>query len=118
MDKIFQAYDIDIRAKPFIKCFGSRDDWKKKNLLIDGKDKHKKGNIQPIHLHIQQAVFYVSVINLKIKGLLIFTWFPPANLAFVKFLKGGNGHTMVIWEQHRKRGGGQEVPVLPLAFKL
>lgn len=25
MDEFFQACDTDIRAKPFIKCFGSRD---------------------------------------------------------------------------------------------
>lgn len=27
MDEFFQAYDTDIRAKPFIKCSGSRDVW-------------------------------------------------------------------------------------------
>lgn len=81
---------------------------------MDGKVKHEKGNIQPMYLHIQQAVLYVWALHLKIKGLLIFACLTSADLVFVKLLKSGNGHTIAIWEQ---RWSEVEVAVSPLTFK-
>lgn len=47
---------------------------------MNGKVKHEKENIQPMDLHLQQAVLDVSALHLKIEGLPIFSCLPSANL--------------------------------------
>lgn len=32
---------------------------------MDGKVKHEEGNIQPMYLHMQEAVLYISALHLK-----------------------------------------------------
>lgn len=41
--------------------------------MMNGKVKHDKENIQPMELHIQQAVLDVSVFHLKIEGRILFS---------------------------------------------